>query len=84
MNNTSNLIIQLEPSLPIEIFLESKIPTGVSLLSRTGASVTPEIRIPIKKYIKSPAMSPPRKYPIPNQDSNILINKQDKIIPPIL
>ena len=33
---------------------------------------------------KSPAMSPSRKDPIPNQDSNIFINEQDPILPPIL
>ena len=35
----------------MEILSESKIPADVSLLSGTGESVTPEIRIPIKKGI---------------------------------
>ena len=34
--------------------------------------------------MKSPAMSPPRKYPIPNQYINILITQQDPSIPPII
>ena len=50
MTNTSNFIIQLEPSELMEILLESKMPTDVSLLYGTGASVTPEIRIPRKKF----------------------------------
>ena len=29
-------------------------------------------------------MSPPRKYPISNQDSNRITNKQDPILPPLL
>ena len=29
-------------------------------------------------------MSPPRKYPIKNQESNIIINKQDPMFPPLL
>ena len=42
----------------------------------TGASVTPETCIPRKKRnMKSPAMSPPRKYLIPNQDINIIFTK---------
>ena len=32
--------------------------------------------------MKSPAISPPRKDPIPNQDNNILITKQDPSLPP--
>ena len=34
--------------------------------------------------MKSPAMSFPGKDPIPNQDSNRIINEQDPIIPPLL
>ena len=49
VTNTSNLISQLELSRRTEILLESKIPTDVSLFSGTGPSVTPEIRISIKK-----------------------------------
>ena len=50
----------------------------------TGASVTPEKRIPgNKRNIKSPAMSPPRKYPIPNQDINRLITKKYANLSPI-
>ena len=49
VTNTSTFIIKLEPSSPKEICLESKIPTDVLIFSVTGVSVTPEIRIPIKK-----------------------------------
>ena len=45
----STSISLLEPSPSKEIFLELKIPTDVSLLSGTGVSVTPEIRITLKK-----------------------------------
>ena len=34
--------------------------------------------------MKSPAMSPPRKYPIPNQDSTRIVNQKDPILPPLL
>ena len=34
--------------------------------------------------MKSHAMSPPRKYTIPNKDSTRIINEQDPIIPPLL
>ena len=34
--------------------------------------------------MKSPAMSPPRKDPIPNQYNNILITKQDPSLLPIM
>ena len=34
--------------------------------------------------MKSPAMSPPRKDPIPNQDINRLITQQDPSDPPII
>ena len=34
--------------------------------------------------MRSPAMSPPRKDPIPNQDSNRIITQQDPILPPLL
>ena len=47
--------------------------TNVSLLSVTGASVTPERRIPRKSNLKSPAILLPINYPIPNQDSTIII-----------
>ena len=45
----SNMVSQLEPLAPQEIWLVSKLPPSVSLFSLTGASVTPEIRIPRKK-----------------------------------
>ena len=48
MTNISNFISQLEPSAPTKILLGSKIPTGVSLLSITGAIVNPLKHIPIK------------------------------------
>ena len=34
--------------------------------------------------MKSPDMSPPRKGPVPNQDSTRTIKKQDLILPQIL
>ena len=37
-----------------------------------------------KSDIKSPAMSPPRKDPIPNQDSTRIINEKYPILPPLL
>ena len=49
--NISIIISQLEPSAPQEIFLASKIPTNVSLLSGMGASVSIEIPIPRKIII---------------------------------
>ena len=65
--------------------MESKLPTDVSILSvGTGASVTPELRIPKKKNIKQPAMSRPRKDSIPNQDINRWITQQDPSLPPII
>ena len=79
------MISQLETSAPTEIFLEYKIPNGVYIFSGTRAIVTPERRILRKKSnMKSPAMSPPRKDTIPNQDNNRIINEQDTIIPPLL
>ena len=36
------------------------------------------------KIIKSPAISPPRKYPIPNQDIKRLLTKQDTSLPLII
>ena len=63
----------------------TKIRTDVSIFpGGMGASVTPEKRIPInKRNMKSPAISPPRKDLIPNQDINRLITKQGPSIPPI-
>ena len=51
MTNTSTMISKLEPLASKGIFLESKIPTNVSLLSGTVVSVTPERRIPRNKVI---------------------------------
>ena len=34
--------------------------------------------------IESPAMLPPRKDPIPNQDSTRIITQKDTILPPLL
>ena len=52
MTSTLNFISQLYPPAPKEILVESKMRTGVSLLSRgMGASVTPERHIPRKKGI---------------------------------
>ena len=36
------------------------------------------------KYSKSPAIFPPRKDPVLNQDSNRIINEHDPILPPLL
>ena len=84
--NAPNFISQSEPSAPKVIIVDNKMRTGASILSEgTGASVTPEKLIPKKKSnMKSPAMSPPRKDPIPTQDINRLISKKDKILPPHL
>ena len=51
VTTTSNLISQTETSALTEKLLELKIPTNVSLLSVTGASVTSEKRIPRNKVI---------------------------------
>ena len=48
--NIRTLISQLEPLSPQAILIVYKIPTGFSLLYRTGDSVTPEQRI-TKKVI---------------------------------
>ena len=68
--NTPNSVSQLETSEPKEIMVNTKMRTDVSISpGGTGASVTPEKVIPRKKRnIKPPAMSLPRKDPIPNQD----------------
>ena len=62
--------------------VEDKMRTDVSILyGVTGASVTPENRIPIQKCnIKSPAVSHPRNYSIPNQCINRLIIKKETIV----
>ena len=55
--------------------VNTKIRTDVSVFytGTTGASVTPENRIPRKKRnIKSLTTSPPGKDPIPNKDENTL------------
>ena len=66
--------------------VDNKIRTYVSIFSGgTGASVKPEKRIPInKKSMKSLAMLPPRKDPIPNQDINRLGTKKYQSLPPQL
>ena len=67
--------------------LESKMRTDVSHFSAvTGASATPfkKKNQERKSDVKSPAMSPPRKDPIPNQYINRLITEQDPSIPPII
>ena len=58
--------------------------TDVSVfLAETGASATPEKLIPRKKKnIKSLAMSPQRKDPIPNQDIDMLGTEKDQSLPP--
>ena len=68
------MISQSEPPVPKEIMVNPNIQTDVSVFSTvtTGASVTPEKRIPIdKRNIKSLATSPPGKDPIPNQDKTL-------------
>ena len=37
-----------------------------------------------KRNMKSPKMSPPRKDPIPNKYSTIIITQQDPILTPLL
>ena len=66
--------------------MNPKMRTDVSIFSvSTGATVTPEKRIPIKKKsIKPLTMTPQRKDPIPNQDINMLGTKKDQILPPQL
>ena len=82
VTNTSIFIVRLEPEAPNKILVESKIQSDVSLLSGvTEAGVTPERRIPRRKNRESPAMSPPRKDPIPNQYIDILITQQDPSLP---
>ena len=78
MTNAKNLISQSEPPAPKVIMVDKKMRTGVYILSGgAGASATPEKLITInKRNMRSPAMSPPRKYPIPNQDINILITEK--------
>ena len=51
----------------------------------TIASLTPEKRIPKKKrYIKSLALSPFRKYQFPNQDKKFIgLNKYQCLIPDV-
>ena len=63
-----------------------KIRTNVSVFSvATGASLTPEKRIQgRKKDIKSLAMYPQRKYPIPNQYINMLGTEKYQIPSPQL
>ena len=75
VNNAPRLISQLEPSAPNKIVVKDNMWTGVSTFSGvTLAIVTPEKHIPKKKNnMKSPTISPPRKYPIPNQYINIFI-----------
>ena len=86
MTNAPNLVSQSEPSAPKVIMVENNIQTDFSLVSvGTLASVTPEKRIPRKKRNKkSPEMSPPRKYLIPDQDNNILSTEKDQNLPPHL
>ena len=51
----------------------------------TRVSVNPERRIPSeKRNMKSLAMSPPIKDPIPNQDSTRIIHQQYPTLPPLL
>ena len=65
--------------------MNAKIRNDVSVLSGgTNDSVTIVKRIPInKRNMKSPAMSPPRKYPIKNQYINRFITEQDPSLLPI-
>ena len=58
--------------------------TDLYVISKvTGDSITPGKRIPgNKRNNKSPAMSPQRKDPIPNQDKNTLGIEKDQSLPP--
>ena len=85
VTNGPNLITQSESPAP-KVIVVDKLWTDISvnsgLTGETRASVTPEKRIPRKKRnIKSLAMSPPRKDPIPNQDKNTLGIQKDKYLP---
>ena len=66
--------------------VNTKMRTDVYVLSvATGASVTPEKRIPgIKKNKKLLAMSPQRKDTISNQDINMLGSKKYQSLSPKL
>ena len=74
LTNAPNLISRSEPSATKVIMVDDKMRNDVSILFGVmGASVTPKQNFPInKRNMKSPAMSPPRKDPIPNQDINRL------------
>ena len=63
--------------------LQTYLSVDYGLIGETRASVTPEKRIPRKKRnIKSLAMSPPRKDPIPNKDKNNLDLQKYQSLPP--
>ena len=66
--------------------VDNKIRTDVCIFSGSvGASVTPvKLVTRKKKNMKSLAMSPPRKDPIPNQDINSLGTKKYQSLPPQL
>ena len=78
------MISQSEP--PAQKMTDNKIRTDLYVLSvGTGASVNPEKRIPRKENNTKPlAMSPTRKYPIPNQDITILGTKKYQSLSPQL
>ena len=78
------MISQLETSSPQEILLVSKIINDISLLSGTGVSVTPEIRIPNKRNFKSQEISSPREGPITSKDINRIITQKYPNLPPNL
>ena len=81
MTNAKKLISQSEKPTPKEIIVDKKIRSDVSFLYvGTGDSVSQEKRIPRKKKnMKSLAMSPPRKDPIPNQYINRITTKKIKV-----
>ena len=86
VTNWTNLITQSEAPAP-EVIVMDKLWTDLSANSgspgETRVSATPEKRIPRKKInIKSLATSPPRKYPIPNQDKNNLGLQKYQCLPP--
>ena len=63
--------------------LRSDLSVNSGLTGDTRAIVMPGIRIPRKKkYIKSLAMSSPRKDPITNQDKNTLGLQKYQLLPP--
>ena len=86
VTNLTNLITQSEAPGP-EVIVVDKFWTDLAVNSGlkgdTRDGVTPEKCTPRNKInIKSVATSPPRKYPIPNQDKNNVGLKKYQCLPP--